>query len=122
MRASKFLVLSLAFSFLSSNFALLSQPAFAGVEEGKKLFAQYCASCHGEKGKGDGPAAAMLNPKPKDLSNKANTIDKGDEFLLKVIKGGGAAAGLSPIMPSWGAAMTDAQIKDVIDFVKSLAK
>src|ERR1035441_33599 len=34
------------------------------VADGKKLYGQYCAVCHGDKGKGDGIAAAGLNPKP----------------------------------------------------------
>src|ERR1700681_4577276 len=37
--------------------------------DAKKLYTSYCAPCHGEKGKGDGPAAAALNPKPADHSS-----------------------------------------------------
>ena len=32
-------------------------------EAGKKLFAENCAQCHGETGKGDGPSRATMNPK-----------------------------------------------------------
>ncbi len=38
------------------------------VTHGKKLFAQNCAMCHGNEGKGDGPAGAALNPKPRNLT------------------------------------------------------
>ena len=37
------------------------------VTHGTKLFAQNCAMCHGNEGRGDGPAGAGLNPKPKNL-------------------------------------------------------
>src|SRR5689334_18602666 len=37
-----------------------------GVAEGKKLYMTNCSACHGNKGKGDGPAAASLKPKPAD--------------------------------------------------------
>ncbi|MBX3016879.1 MAG: c-type cytochrome [Bdellovibrionaceae bacterium] len=37
------------------------------VAHGKKLFAQNCALCHGNEGKGDGPSGAALNPKPRNL-------------------------------------------------------
>ena len=37
------------------------------AKAGKKLFAQNCATCHGNEGKGDGPAGAALNPKPRNL-------------------------------------------------------
>ncbi len=37
------------------------------IQKGKASFATYCASCHGPGGKGDGAAAAALNPKPRNL-------------------------------------------------------
>jgi high-affinity iron transporter len=37
------------------------------LEEGAKLYAQSCASCHGPTGHGDGPAAAALRPRPADF-------------------------------------------------------
>ena len=89
-------------------------------DEGKKLYGQFCASCHGQSGKGDGPAAAALNPKPRDHTNKEYMSTLSDEDLLKVIKNGGAAIGKSPIMPPWGQALKDDQIKDVIAYVRTL--
>jgi mono/diheme cytochrome c family protein len=38
------------------------------VEKGKQAFTNNCAPCHGATGKGDGAAAAALNPKPRDLT------------------------------------------------------
>ena len=40
----------------------------ADAEKGKALYAGRCAFCHGSVGKGDGPAAAALNPPPTDLT------------------------------------------------------
>ncbi len=37
------------------------------VAKGKASYATNCASCHGERGLGDGVAAAALNPKPRNL-------------------------------------------------------
>ena len=37
------------------------------VAKGKQLFQQQCVSCHGVEGKGDGPAAAALNPRPRNF-------------------------------------------------------
>ncbi len=37
------------------------------IARGEQLFADNCASCHGKEGKGDGPMAANLSPKPRDL-------------------------------------------------------
>ena len=37
------------------------------VDQGKTAFGKYCASCHGAKGEGDGPAAKALKPPPRNL-------------------------------------------------------
>jgi cytochrome c oxidase cbb3-type subunit 3 len=92
----------------------------ADVEQGKKLYGQFCASCHGQSGKGDGAAAAALNPKPRDHTNKEYMSKMSDDEMLKVIKNGGASVGKSPLMPPWGAALKDDQIQDVIAYIRTL--
>ncbi len=90
--------------------------------KGKGIYANMCASCHGANGKGDGAAAAALNPKPKDLTDKANVSKLDDKYLFNIIAKGGAAVGKSPLMPPWGTALKDGDIRDVIAFLRSLAK
>jgi mono/diheme cytochrome c family protein len=92
----------------------------ADAEEGKKLYGQFCASCHGQSGKGDGPAAAALNPKPRNHTDKEYMSQMSDDEMLKVIKNGGASVGKSPLMPPWGASLKDEQIQDVIAYIRSL--
>lgn len=41
------------------------------LAQGKQIYDNQCAACHGSSGKGDGPAAAALNPKPANLADKA---------------------------------------------------
>ena len=41
------------------------------VAKGQATFAKYCATCHGPKGEGDGPAAKALNPKPRNFKTEA---------------------------------------------------
>ncbi|HSB68475.1 MAG TPA: cytochrome c [Candidatus Methylomirabilis sp.] len=90
--------------------------------KGKVSFSQVCAACHGSSGKGDGPAAASLNPKPRDLSDKGYLAGLKDDYLKKLIKEGGQAAGKSPLMPPLGGALKDDDIENVISYVRSLAK
>jgi mono/diheme cytochrome c family protein len=40
------------------------------VAKGKASFATNCAACHGDKGEGDGAAAAALDPKPRNLATE----------------------------------------------------
>jgi mono/diheme cytochrome c family protein len=89
----------------------------ANAAAGKKTYMQLCASCHGTSGKGDGAAAAAMNPKPKDLSVAKS---KGDAYLKKVITKGGPAVGLSPMMAPMGASLKPAELDDLIAFLKSL--
>lgn len=42
------------------------------LAEGEKLFKTNCVSCHGENGTGGGPAAAGLNPAPRNFTSKDN--------------------------------------------------
>lgn len=43
----------------------------AAVATGKELWAKFCKSCHGSKGLGDGPKAAMLKTFPGDFTTPA---------------------------------------------------
>ena len=98
--------------------SLIAQAADA--EQGKKLYGQFCASCHGQSGKGDGAAAAALNPKPRDHTDKEYMSKMSDDDMLKVIKNGGASIGKSPLMPPWGASLKDDQIQDIIAYIRTL--
>jgi cytochrome c oxidase cbb3-type subunit 3 len=98
--------------------SLIAQAADA--EQGKKLYGQFCASCHGQSGKGDGAAAAALNPKPRDHTDKDYMSKMSDADMLKVIKNGGASIGKSPLMPPWGASLKDDQIQDIIAYIRTL--
>jgi mono/diheme cytochrome c family protein len=55
-----------------AEFAGMTNP-FAGDDAaataGKATYDANCASCHGPEGRGDGAAAASLDPKPGDLRN-----------------------------------------------------
>ncbi len=53
-----------------------SQPMLAAL--GAESYQQYCASCHGPEGRGDGPAAAALRERPADLTRIA--ARRGGEF------------------------------------------
>ncbi|MCL5266904.1 MAG: cytochrome c [Bacteroidetes bacterium] len=56
----------------SSPLAVLLDPAKPMIEKGKNLYMTDCVACHGAAGDGNGPAAATLNPKPRDFHS-----DKG---------------------------------------------
>ncbi len=96
--------------------------AAGDLAKGKASFEQICASCHGTSGKGDGPAAAALSPKPRDLTDKSYVSGLKDDYIKKLIKEGGQAVGKSPLMPPMGSALKDTDIENVIAYVRSLGK
>jgi mono/diheme cytochrome c family protein len=89
--------------------------------EGEAIYQVYCASCHGPRGEGDGPAAAALDPKPARHSDGAYMNALGNDHLFKVIADGGAAVGKSPLMAPWGGSLDDEQIWHLVAFLRSLA-
>ena len=79
-----------------------------------------CSACHGDSGKGDGPAAIALNPKPRNYTDCAVMSKKSDAELFKVIKEGGPAVGLSPLMAPFGSQLNDKEVWDVVAFIRSI--
>lgn len=58
------------------------------IEKGKAAFTTNCVSCHGDKMDGNGPAGAMMNPKPRNLvTEKFKNGDKPDKVLKTVTDG-----------------------------------
>lgn len=73
---------------------------YVSEAEGQKTFVSRCAACHGTTGKGDGPGAAALNPKPRNYTDKEWQKSVTDDQIAKTIMYGGAAVGKSPNMPA----------------------
>jgi cytochrome c oxidase cbb3-type subunit 3 len=117
-RLDEVIIFIMALSAVVLGTSLIAQAADA--EQGKKLYGQFCASCHGQSGKGDGAAAAALNPKPRDHTDRDYMSKLSDADMLKVIKNGGASVGKSPLMPPWGGSLKDDQIQDVIAYIRTL--
>ena len=86
--------------------------------QGKELYAINCASCHGASGKGDGPTAAALEPKPKPLAQTLQTA--GDDYIYWRIAEGGAFPPFNSAMPAWKATLKEEQIWSIVSFLRTL--
>jgi cytochrome c oxidase cbb3-type subunit I/II len=78
---------------------------------GKAAFAHNCAGCHGSAGKGDGPAAESLLPRPRDLTNARFSDRALSEYLWLGVPGSS--------MPNWSD-LPAVEIRGLIAFVRSL--
>lgn len=75
-------------------------PKVAPVHErARQTFATRCAQCHGPAGRGDGPVAKTLQPRPRNFSLAQWQREVTDERIAQVVQMGGVAVGKSPLMP-----------------------
>ncbi len=122
-KVSVFISLALGLSAVMF-FATTSQRARAmsggNAGTGRDVHVKNCQRCHGPQGKGDGPAAKLLKTKPADWTNKQKMSGLSDDYLFKIISGGGGSVGKSTLMPAFKGKLSDAQIRDVIAFIRSL--
>lgn len=95
------------------------------LARGSALFARDCAACHGETGRGDGPAGANLpglsamNPEkkrgPADFTDASQMLGASDILLQGKVLRGGMGTG----MPEWGSLYSQTDMRDVVGFLRS---
>lgn len=107
--------------------AVLAQLAPAGAyaadaANGKQLYRAFCAQCHGLTGTGGGVNALTMDVEPRDHTDSREMGARTDADLFKAIKEGGAAVNKSVLMPNWDANMSDAEIHDVVAYLRVLSK
>ena len=83
---------------------------------GQEVYTTYCETCHGETGRGDGPAGLRLVPRPADLRiHTAPGVHTDGELYYWVAYGFPGSA-----MPAWKAnGLTDEQIWSVINYARA---
>ena len=93
-------------------------PAVAAPDlvNGKKVYADKCARCHGVSGKGDGPMAETLEKKPIDYTDKTKMGGFTDAQLKQVVLDG------KQPMPGYKGKMSDKELEDVVAYIRAFAK
>ncbi len=94
-----------------------------GIPPGRTIYLEECAICHGPTGDGDGMAAPMFQVKPRDFRRgvfKFRSTPTGslptDEDLVRTIRRGLPGSGMVPQDH-----LTDAEVRDVIAFIKTFS-
>lgn len=79
------------------------------------IYESYCAPCHGNKGKGDGIAAAGLAVKPADHTSDIVQKQTDGALYWMISQGHGP-------MPSYKTVLTDNQRWEIVNYIRTLAK
>ena len=85
----------------------------AVVAKGKSLYDANCVACHGAGGRGDGPAAAALNPRPPDMRAAKSWSD--GQIAAQIKNGRG-------IMPPFGQTLDSESIWSLVHYVRRLQR
>ena len=94
-----------------------SEPLGADLGRGQEIYQKYCMECHGKRGRGDGPRAPLLAPRPGNLISAA-TSAKSDAELLGIITNGAPRTA----MRGWKDELTQEDRLNVLAFVRSLVR
>ncbi|MBI4408804.1 MAG: c-type cytochrome [Gemmatimonadetes bacterium] len=101
-------------------------PALYGQQAapGKAVYDKWCAGCHGVDGKGDGPAAGYMLPRPRDFTQgiyQIRVTPSGalprDEDLLRVIDEGMPGTA----MPGWRTVLSKSDRQALVDYLKGFS-
>ena len=93
----------------------------AVIEEGDALYhgKGNCNICHGETGRGDGPAGAMQSPKPTDLTHPRFQLLRTDGELFWSIKHGVEGTGMFSYSPRM---ISEEEAWKVIHYIRTLKR
>ncbi len=89
-------------------------PTPESLSSGASTYVQVCQACHGEKGRGDGPGGAALDPPPADLVVHVPLHPDAD--LFRFIRDGIPGTGMAPL----GDRLTEEQIWHVVNYIRTL--
>jgi mono/diheme cytochrome c family protein len=82
---------------------------------GREVYTTYCEACHGDTGRGDGPAGLRLVPRPADLRLHTAPGVHSDGAMYYWVSYGVAGTA----MPAWRDKLTDEQIWSVINYARA---
>jgi mono/diheme cytochrome c family protein len=98
--------------------AALTAAAADGAPNGRQLFDRMCAGCHGNRGDGGKGHRGGFSPHVVTLADKEYMASVTDEYLMLVIKKGGAAVGKIATMPAWEKRLSDEEIRSIVAHIR----
>lgn len=103
--------------------SLIENPVILANREGNstaKTYLFYCASCHGSEGNGKGYNSQFLGVSPTRHADPDYMSMRPDDTLFDGIFAGGYILNKSHMMPPWGSTLTNDQILDLVQYIRTL--
>jgi cytochrome c oxidase cbb3-type subunit 3 len=99
--------------------APIAAAAQSDSRTGKEIFEQMCAGCHGTRGDGGEGHSGGFSPVITTLAKKEYMNQLPDEYLILIIKKGGAYMGKIAAMPAWETRLSDDDIRRVVAHIRT---
>ena len=101
--------------------AILALSAWATVDpariaRGREFYGMACALCHGLDGAGNPEWESAV--RSVSFADCATTAEPAEQWET-IVKKGGPVRGLSSVMPAFGEAFTDPEIRDVVAYLRT---
>src|SRR5215471_19029222 len=111
-------------AFAAETLAQTPPKGAAASTGGRAVYDNHCAECHGPNGKGDGAAAHLMTPRPRDFTSgkyKTRSTESGsvptDEDLVRTVNQGLVGTA----MPAWQKLLKPEEITAVVGYIKTLS-
>lgn len=115
---AKTAVCAMLVSLLACTAALTAAAAEDGAPNGQKIYERMCAGCHGDHGDGGTGHRGGFSPHVGTLADKEYMASVTDEYLVFVIKKGGAAVDKMATMPAWEKRLSDEEIHSIVAHIR----
>jgi cytochrome c oxidase cbb3-type subunit 3 len=112
----KYSIAIIALLLAAAPLAVMAQTNPASAKE---IFDQMCAGCHGYRGDGGEGHRGGFSPHIGTLANKAYMDQLPDDYLVMIIKKGGAYMGKIATMPAWEKRLSDEEILSLVAHMRT---
>ena len=116
------LLFSLPIALLAQNDVTSTDPAAPALLESdnpKEVYDQMCAGCHGYRGDGGEGHRGGFSPHIGTLANKEYMAGVSDDYLVLIIKKGGAYMGKIATMPAWEKRLSEGLIRGMVTHIRT---
>jgi mono/diheme cytochrome c family protein len=90
-------------------------PSVEVIDAGRAIYGERCVACHGDRGRGDGPAGVTLDPKPADLVLHVPQHTDGELYYMVSVGFPESA------MPAWRSVLSEQQRWELVHYLRVLA-